>query len=543
MSKAPTLSGSGPGPDAAAHPVLRFTGLTKRFGGAKALDDVDLEIRPGEVHGLLGENGSGKSTLIKVLAGFHDVDGGRLEIGGEEEPLPLGPGRPRELGIDFVHQDLGLINDVSVLENLRLRDITGSRLRISWPEERRIAREIFERYGIDVDLRKQVGEVRPVVRAQIAIARAVESMRVASEARGTSGGLLVLDEPTVFLPGSEVEHLFDLVREIARSGASVLFVSHDLDEVKEITDRVTVLRDGKALATVDTQDTPRERLIELIIGRELEPVTAESAGVRLDAEDKTPALRLERLQGRTIRDVDLRVAHGEVLGITGLMGSGFEEPIYHLFGAERAESGTAQISDGPVVQLSRLDPRKAMRAGMAMIPADRQRSGAIGTLSVADNITGHVLDRHTVGGLLRPRRVRQHADELMGEFDVRPRDASMAYNSLSGGNQQKALMAKWLQIDPKLLLLHEPTQGVDVGARQQILMAIRERALESGMGVLCASSDYEQLALFCDRVVVFGRGRIVSEIRGDSVTKDTILHHCYVSATAPAADQTQPSER
>jgi ribose transport system ATP-binding protein len=525
--------------DTARPSILRFSGLTKSFGGAKALNDVSFEIGAGEVHGLLGENGSGKSTLIKVLAGFHDVDAGRLEIGGEDVPLPLPAGRPAELGLDFVHQDLGLIDDVSVLENLRLREITNARLRISWARERRIAGEIFERYGIDVDLREKVGNVRPVVRAQIAIARAVESMRVASQSRGTSGGLLVLDEPTVFLPGAEVEQLFDLIREIVRGGASVLFVSHDLDEVLQITDRITVLRDGRAIATVETPATSRDQLIELIVGRPLEAATAESVGETIGSNQE-PALTLDGLHGRTVRDVSLRVAPGEVLGITGLMGSGFEEPIYHLFGAERAGAGTARVGEGSTLDLTKLDPRTAMGAGMAMIPADRQREGSIGTLSVSDNITGHVLSRHTVGGLLRPKRLRQHAAELLDEFDVRPRDPSMAYSSLSGGNQQKALLAKWLQIDPKLLLLHEPTQGVDIGARQQILTAIRERAASTHMGVLCASADHEQLALFCDRVVVFGRGRIVSELRGASVTKDTILQHCYASATAPFP---QPSER
>lgn len=531
----PSTDGGSAGPlGAQRRPVVALTGLTKRFGGVTALDGVDLEIRSGEVHGLLGENGSGKSTLIKILAGFHGVDAGKLEVDGEEVQLPLGPGRPGELGLDFVHQDLGLIEDVSVLENLRLREIVGARLRLSWSRERRIAQEIFDRYGIDADLRRKVADVRPVVRAQIAIARAVESMRVASGARGGTGGLLVLDEPTVFLPGEEVEQLFRLVREVVRGGASVLFVSHDLDEVLEITDRVTVLRDGRALATVDTPTVTRDRLIELIVGRELEPMSTTEASLHV-GEGRAPALEVERLQARTVRDVDLRVASGEVLGITGLVGSGFEEPVYALFGAERPESGRCRLGEGEWVDITRLTPRKAMAAGMALIPADRKRTGSIGTLSVADNITGHVLGQHTTAGVLSLGRLRGHAAQLMEEYDVRPRDPGNAYSSLSGGNQQKALLAKWMEIDPVLLLLHEPTQGVDVGARQQILAAIRERATATGMGVLCASSDYEQLALFCDRVVVFGRGRIVSELRGDDVNKHTILQHCYTSAAAPAA--------
>jgi ribose transport system ATP-binding protein len=510
-------------------PRLSLRALSKSFGGTQALRDVSLDILPGEVHGLLGENGSGKSTLIKVLAGFHEPESGELLIEGEPVPLPLAVGQFRELGMSFVHQDLGLVESLSVLENLRVDGIalSRSRFRISWRRERARARETFARYGVRLDPAVPISALKPVERALLAIVRAIEEIR-----RGDSGnGVLVLDEPTVFLPREGVERLFSLVRDVAAAGTSVLFVSHDLDEVREITDRVTVLRDGANAGTVTTSDTSEQRFVELIIGRQL------AALPDLEHEDlskKRVSVRVERLSGANVADVGFELHEGEVAGLTGLIGSGFEEVPHLLFGARRARSGTLTIDDVPV-DLTRLTPAAAVRAGLALIPADRKTDGSVATLSVEANVALSVIDRYHNGIYLDRRRMRRDAAALLREFDVRPGDPSLPYGALSGGNQQKALLAKWFQTDPRLLLLDEPTQGVDVGARQQIYELIRTAAQDRGMHVVCASSDYEQLAALCDRVIVFGRGRIWRQLVGDDVTKDRIIEQCYAAMAAEAA--------
>jgi ribose transport system ATP-binding protein len=509
-----------------APPRLELRELSKSFGGTQALRGVDLSLLPGEVHGLLGENGSGKSTLIKVLAGFHDPEGGELRIEGRPVRLPLSPGQFRELGLSFVHQDLGLIETLSVLENLRVAELASSRSRfgISWRRERKRARATFERYGLRLDPTAIVATLKPVERALLAIVRAIEEIRHV----GAGQGVLVLDEPTVFLPREGIEVLFSLVREVAANGASILFVSHDLDEVREITDRVTVLRDGVVVGTVGTAETSEATFVEMIIGRRLAKLgDVEHA----DLTERRVGVSVEGLSGAVVNDVDFEMHDGEIVGLTGLIGSGFEEVAYLLYGARAARAGRLVLHGHPI-DLIRLTPTAATRAGIALIPADRKTDGSVGSLPVVENLALAVLDRYFNGVSLELRRMRRDTRALMQEFDVRPNDPSLPYGALSGGNQQKALLAKWFQTEPRLMLLDEPTQGVDVGARQQIFELVRTAVKERGMHVLCASSDYEQLALLCDRVIVFGRGRVWRELVGDDVAKDRIIEQSYAAMAA-----------
>jgi ribose transport system ATP-binding protein len=506
--------------------ALELSNLSKSFGGARALDKVHFNVAAAEVHGLLGENGSGKSTLIKILAGYHVPDEGSLSVYGEPVKLPLRPGQFRSLGMDFVHQDLGLIPTLSVIENLYVGELAASRrrLHINWTRQRRKARETFARYGLQFDVRARVWELTAVERALLAIVRAVEGMRDGLE-EGKGGGILILDEPTVFLPRTGIDQLFALVREIAASGASVIFVSHDLDEIREITDRTTVLRDGRVVGTVNTAETSEAELVRMIVGRHLEILQASPH----DLLERKVETALDGLTGGTLRNVSLQLHKGEVLGLTGLLGSGFEETPYFLFGAWRAESGRLQL-DGLELDLKDLTPASALAAGIALVPADRQEDGVIGSLPVCDNVLMRSLKTFFRGGILHRRQMLRRAHQLMDEFDVRPADPRLSYSSLSGGNQQKALLAKWLHRNPRLLLLHEPTQGVDIGARQQIFSLIHQ-ASSRGTAVICASSDYEQLAATCDRVLIFARGRIVEQLVGDAVTKERIAERCYNSVT------------
>jgi ribose transport system ATP-binding protein len=510
-------------------PILAARGLSKSFGGSRALDDVSLTVLPGEVHGLLGENGSGKSTLIKILAGYHAPDAGELEVNGQSVKLPLHPGQFRELGMSFVHQELGLIHSVSVVENLLVGELAASKQRwqIRWSRERGRARATFARYGVPIDPRAKVGDLSPVARALLAIVRAVEGMRAGVADEHSAGGLLILDEPTVFLPKTGTDQLFALIREIVATGSSVLFVSHDLDEVRQITDRVTVLRDGRVVDTVVTSDVSEGRLVEMIIGRKLDVLAAEHH----DLTTKKVGASVQGLVGGSLRDLSLELHQGEVLGLTGLVGSGFEDVPYLLFGAWRSHGGRLSV-DSVNFDMTRMTPAKAHAAGMALLPADRQRHGSVGSLSVADNVTMQTLDEYFTLMRLERRRMLKDSRVLGHEFDLRPNEPRMLYSELSGGNQQKALLAKWLQGRPALLLLHEPTQGVDVGARQQIFAMIRNAAL-TGTAVVCASADYEQLAAICDRVLIFARGRIVQQLVGGQVTKDRITEQCYNSQALP----------
>jgi ribose transport system ATP-binding protein len=506
--------------------VVEVRHLSKSFGGAHALVDVHLNVLPGEIHGLVGENGSGKSTLIKVLAGFHAPErGAELLVRGRPVPLPLAPGQFRELGMAFVHQDLALVPSLTVTENLRLGELARPRRwRLSWRAERRRAADTLRRYGLDLDPSVEVARLGLIERALLAIVRAAEEM-----GGGRSPGLLVLDEPTAFLPREGVDRLFALMRRIAAGGAGVVFVSHHLDEVLEVADRVTVLRDGRVVATTPTAEVSPDRLVQLIIGRPLEEAARPAASSR-GAE---PALvRVEGVTAASIERWSLHVGRGEIVGLTGLVGSGFSELPYALFGARPARGSL--LLEGRRYDLARMRPDLAAEAGIALVPADRLGAGSVPELSVNDNVSLQVLRS---GGVRLDRgRLRAQALRLARRFEVRPPDPDLTYQSLSGGNQQKVLLARWLRTGPRLLLLDEPTIGVDVGAREQIFGLLRQAA-GSGMAVLCASADLAQLAALCQRVYVVSRGRIVAELVGDEVTEERLAERCL----APPAPGGPPS--
>ncbi len=505
--------------------ALELQGLTKAFGGALALDRVDLTVLPGEVHALLGENGSGKSTLIKILAGYHAPDAGTLRVHGREVRLPLRVGEYRQLGFEFVHQDLGLVSTLSVAENLFLATIANPKnpAFFSWQRATNEAEQIFARYGLTIDPRAQIDEIRPVERAMVAIVRAVEGLRAGHhEARPQT--LLVLDEPTVFLPRSEVSLLFDLIRGLASSGSSVLFVSHDLDEVLQISDRITVLRDGKVAGTVVTGDTTHGQLVELIIGHNLEPLVGGDHGA---VSDRPVVLHVRNLASKRLGDVSFELHEGEVLGLTGLVGSGFEDVIYALYGALPATEGWMTL-DTEHLPIAGMRPHLAIAHGIALVPGDRLHDGSIPSLTAGENINLPVLGRYFKRGRLQQRELDHNAHTLMLSFEVRPPRPDLEYGSFSGGNQQKAMMSKWHQTAPRVLLLHEPTQGVDVGARQQIFNIIRNQP--SFTATICASSDYEQLAAICDRVAVVARGHLAGILTGAEVTKERIADLCLRSS-------------
>ncbi|UXN23445.1 sugar ABC transporter ATP-binding protein [Curtobacterium flaccumfaciens] len=505
----------GSGADTA--PVLRISGLTKRFGGLTALDDVDLEVLPGQVHALLGENGSGKSTLIKILSGTYAPEpGATIEVRGARLPLPVPPGYFRRVGISFVHQDLALVPSLGVTENLRLATVVAGRGPfVRWGAEHRAAAELFARYGVDIDPRARIDELTDTQKALVAILRAVAEL-------GDDRALIVLDEPTVFLPKEDADLLFRVVKDLVADGrTSALLVSHDMSEVLQHADRVTVLRAGRVQAHRDTTSTTADELVSLIVGRGLDGPAARTPR---PATTGDAVVTVRDLRVGVVDGLSFDVADGEVVGITGLAGSGVEDVLPGLYGARPATGSLAVRRDGATpapVDLARVTPGSSIARGVVYVPADRKREGGALTLSVEQNVTLPVLGK--LRGLLglSPARERAHVAGLVRDYDVRPADPAALFGTLSGGNQQKAVLAKWMQDDPRLVLLQEPTQGIDVGARAAIFSMLR-RSAEQGVTIVCASTDYDQLAQVCDRVVVLAHGRVHDVLTDDRIDRDVI---------------------
>lgn len=506
---------------ATSAPLLRVTGLHKSFNGVPALRGVDLDVRPGEVHGLLGANGSGKSTLIKVLAGFHDADSGTVSIHGRDLSSPFGPRGLREEGMGFVHQDLGLAPAGTVLEHMALDNVghaSGFR-RVDWASERTRVRGLLDRFEVEVDVDATIDMLTPVQRAMVAVVRAVGGQeRIVGDER--RGQILVLDEPTVFLPRHEVGMLFDLLDRLRAAGDAVLLVSHDLDEILQVTDRITVFRNGETAGTRDTKGSTRDDLVQLILGARDEHVAKGAAVVR---DDRPPLLSAIGLTGNRIVDLDLDLYAGEVVGVTGLAGSGFEELPELLYGVRAPRAGVV-VQEGSTV--TDLRPAASMARGVILIPADRKGQGGVLGLTVMENMSLPFLTRRARGFRIDWKAIQAQAQEACDRLNVLPPRPEAQFGHLSGGNQQKALLGKWLDTAPRVMLLSEPTQGVDIGARREIFKLIRA-AVAEGMSVLCATSDYEQLVEMADRVIVLDEGRIRTEIHGDDITKDALASAVY----------------
>jgi ribose transport system ATP-binding protein len=489
-------------------PVLEIRNLSKSFPGTRALSSVDLTIERGEIHALVGQNGSGKSTLIKLLAGFHVPEHGSVvRVDGDEVELG-NSAAARQAGLRFVHQDLALVNALNVVENMALgRGFnTGKGGRIRWRAERARATEMLRSLGFEIDVRRPVGELTAAERTGVAIARAL------SEWEG-SARVLIVDEPTATLPKAEVETLFKSIRRVRERGVGVLYVSHRLDEVFAIADRVTVLRDGKRVGTHSRSELDEEKLIALMLGAAVTRAVGTSSVSRGDS-----VLRANDLFGTVIDGIDFEVHAGEIVGFAGLTGSGREELLPMLFGAS-PRNGKVEVA-GRVVPAER--PQASIRAGVALVPADRLRQGAVLEMPVSSNLT--LTGMGSVSGLgwaIRRKAERLEARDWLARLDVRPPDPDRPMATLSGGNQQKVVIAKWLRLAPKVLLLDELTQGVDVGAKAMIHVLIRSAA-EAGAAVVLASSDDEEICDVCDRVYILREGRIGAELSQHEMTIDEI---------------------
>jgi ribose transport system ATP-binding protein len=506
-------------------PVLRVAGASKHFGGVFALRDVSLEVAGGQIHAVLGQNGSGKSTLMKCLAGFHEPEPGwELSVNGIQLDRPLRTGEFRQLGMSFVHQDLGLIPSLDVTENLRMVQLAAGELRqIRWGRLRQAAGRLLAEFDVEIDPAETVAHLRPVERALLAIVRAVDELRRWKEKTGADGGVLFLDEATALLDREGKARVARLVRRVVADGAGVVMVSHDLKEVIGVAQQITILRDGVVATSVGhaefTGPDGVESLIEQMTGHR------RNVGAIARARRESPhgdgiAVRIEDLRGGLVRQFSADLRQGEVLGVTGLVGAGWEDVPLLVYGAKRAESGVVRIGTDET-PIHSMTPRRAVEAGMGLVPANRQEDGIVGELSIGANVSLPVIGRFMSGGLLRVRREQAHVNPLLQRYGVVPPEPSLSIDALSGGNQQKAVMAKWLSMAPRLLLLQDPTQGVDVAARERIHDVVW-RAARDGTAVLYASADYEELEAVADRVLVMSDGVLVDELDGDRVTEDAI---------------------
>ena len=485
-------------------------GIVKSFPGVRALKGVELDLRPGEVHALLGENGAGKSTLIKVLGGAHRPDEGSIEINGETVEI-ASPADSQRAGVGIIYQEFNLVPAMTARENIFLGQ-EGSRVGIlPVREERRKARELFERLGVDLDPESLVRRLTVAQQQVVEIAKAL-----LLESR-----IIVMDEPSAALSPREVEGLFRIIRELKSQGIGIVYVSHRLDEIFEICDRATIYRDGEHIATHPISELTRESIIELMVGRKLEnefPHRDVSTETRTSGEGLVVS-NLNR--GTDVRDVSFNVRRGEIVALTGLVGAGRTEAVRLIFGADQRDSGSVKL-DGR--ELSIRSPRDAIRAGICLLTEDRKHQGLVLNRSVLENFGLPNLLSFSSGGLINRRCERAAFDRYVDQLRIRVSGPDQRAANLSGGNQQKVVLAKWLERNAEVVIFDEPTRGIDVGAKYEIYLLMQQLAAD-GKAVLMISSELPEVLGMADRIIVMHEGRVTGEITDvESATQEDIMN-------------------
>jgi galactofuranose transport system ATP-binding protein len=520
-----TSSFSSP-PQAGSVPLLETVAVRKTFGGVHALQGVDFSLAEGEIHALVGENGAGKSTLIKVLTGVYTPDEGEVGFMGSTVHFRR-PSDAQHAGISTIYQEVNLVPLLSVARNVFLGREPRNRIGlVDVPEMNRRARDLVARLGIDIDVSIELGRLGLGAQQMVALARAVS----------VDSRVVIMDEPTSSLEAKEVATLFEVARNLRDGGVGLIFVSHRLDELWQLCDRVTILRDGHKVHTGEMADLSRLSLVSHMLGRDMQEVVEEGMTEFGEShlQSREPVLVVDGIAVRNrLKDVDLSVRPGEVLGLAGLLGSGRSETVKAIYGAMQTRSGTVTVAGKGVKSNS---VPHALRSGIALLSEDRKAEGIVPDLSVRDNIALAVLPRLSRGGIVDESKVDTLVDTFMERLHIKASSPDQKVRELSGGNQQKVLIARWLCTEPTVFLLDEPTRGIDVGAKSEVQSLVDELA-EQGLAVVLISSEMEELVEGADRIIVLHDGEVQSELSGESVTGPALLQALAGHGVDPAEER------
>jgi ribose transport system ATP-binding protein len=485
--------------------LLEMTGIQKYFPGVHALDNASLCVNKGEVHALVGENGAGKSTLMKVLAGIYKKDGGTIKFRGKEIE-PTDPRHSQKLGIGIIHQELNMMPHLTVAQNIFIGKAPKRGIFLDQTSENRQAREMLKALNIDINPTIQAGKLTVAKQQMVEIAKALSY----------DSELLVMDEPTAALTDNEIQELFKVIRDLKSKGHGIIYISHRLDELPQISDRITVMRDGQYIGTEETKDITKEKIINMMVGRTIyeEPKT------KSNVQEGAPVLlKVEHLMGSNVRDVSFELRKGEILGFAGLMGAGRTETMRVLFGADPSEGGTITINGKKVTIKS---PNDAIANGICYLSEDRKALGLAIGLSLRDNCVMANMDEFMIGPFTNDKKIDAMTQEYIEKIGIKTPSTRQLVKNLSGGNQQKAVIAKWLIRNSDILIFDEPTRGIDVGAKQEIYKLMNTLA-DEGKSIIMISSEMPELLRMSDRLVVMREGCVTGELDIADVTQEKIM--------------------
>jgi len=486
--------------------ILRMSNIRKTFPGVVALDEVDLNVRSGTVHSLMGENGAGKSTLMKCLIGMYQPDSGSVELAGEEMNFK-DTKDGLEHGISMIHQELSPVPEMMVAENIWLGREPRGRLGLLSPAAMfRKTRELFDEWKINIDPKARMKDLTVSKQQMVEIAKAISY----------DAKIIIMDEPTSAIPEREVAHLHGMIKRLTDFGVAIIYITHKMDEVFRISDDITVFRDGKHVGSYPAKELDRDKLIKLMVGRELTDLFPKE-----EAEIGDVVLSVQGLnRGTVVKDVSFELHRGEILGLAGLMGAGRTEVLETIFGIEKADSGEV-VLNGKTLRIKQ--PSDAIRAGMALLTEDRKLNGIMGVLSVRDNITAAALPRYSPRGVLRVGEMRKDSEDQREKLRIKTPSLSQLIKNLSGGNQQKALISRWLLTVPDVLMIDEPTRGIDVGAKSEIHRLMSMLAQE-GKAIIMVSSELPEVLGMSDRILVMHEGRISGELSREEANQESVMH-------------------
>lgn len=492
--------------------ILNMEGISKSFPGVKALSNVDFNLKKGEIHALMGENGAGKSTLIKVLTGVYEIDEGSINLNGNEIKITSTRDAQKH-GISTVYQEINLCTNLTVAENIYIGRQPMKAGSISWSEMNKNAEKLLsERLNLNIDVKRLLSSYSVAIQQMIAIARAVDISR----------GILILDEPTSSLDNNEAERLFDVMRKLKSEGMSIIFVTHFLDQVYEISDRITVLRNGHMEGSYDTDKLSRLELVSKMIGKNIDDVKAISnSDQKIKKEVAGEILVSAEEYGRvgTIEHINLNIKKGEVLGLAGLLGSGRSEIAKVIFGIDKADHGTIKIKGKSFTYVY---PKKAIEEGFGFCPEDRKVEGIVGALTIRENIVLALQAKRGVFKYISMKQQQEIAQKYIDLLGIKTPSMEQRIDNLSGGNQQKVILARWLATNPELLILDEPTRGIDIGAKSEIMKLVNDLASE-GVTIIFISSELSEIVKCCDRIIILRDRKIIGELKGEELEETNIM--------------------